>query len=170
MAEPSLPKTTSINNPEIAKALHQWWDDLEKNRGDRAALRRCSNLTEIFFIPAYHRLYHDLAKHGWSDKVGVAAVAGLAAHVKNDAGKQSFATQMAESKQGGSNARVSGLRFRRLLKIQNRENLYIALTRIVRLLGGTVNLNSLADSAYWWNEQTRKQWAFDYYAESPQED
>ena len=121
MAEPSIPKTSFVNNPEIARVVRQWWDDLNNHRGDRAALRRCSNLAEIFFIPAYHRLYHDLAKHGWSDKVGVAAVAGLAAHVKNDAGKHSFAAQMAESKQGGSNARVSGLRFRRLLKIWKRK-------------------------------------------------
>ncbi len=163
-------KTRFADNPEAAKILHQWWDDLNDHRGDRAALRRCRDLTEIFFIPAYHHLYHDLAKQGWTNKEGVAAVAGLASHVKVDAAKPNFATQMAESKQGGSNARISGLRFRRLLKIQNREDLYITLTRIIRLLGGTANLNSLADSAYWWNERTRKDWAFDYYAKAPQED
>jgi CRISPR system Cascade subunit CasB len=77
---------------------------------------------------------------------------------------------MAQSKEAIDSAKVSGLRFRRLLKIQGREELYPAMVRIVAMLGGSINLLSLANSVYWWNERTRKDWAFAYYSKAPSED
>jgi CRISPR system Cascade subunit CasB len=95
--------------------------------------------------------------------------AGLAALVREDLPNGSFAQQMAQSKPGGSNARISGLRFRRLLKHQSRDELYPALARVVRGLDGRANLADLAESVYWWGEGIRKRWAFDYYTTAPQE-
>jgi len=64
----------------------------------------------------------------------------------------------------GDKSKVSGLRFRRLLAINTREELYHAMIRIIRLLGGTVNVCDLAKTVYWWNEETKKRLAYDYYA------
>lgn len=164
-----MTKTKKQSNTEIIEALRQWWQELEENRGDRAALRRCSTLTEVMFVPAYHRLYLMLASRGRGDRVGVAAIAGLASLVRKDISSATLPRQMAQSKQGGSTARVSGLRFRRLLKYQTREELYPALARTVRSLGGEVNLADLGESIYWWNDRTRQRWAFDYYDAAPQE-
>lgn len=154
---------------DAAAALRQWWQALDESRGDRAALRRCATLTEVVFVPAYHRLFAAVAKHGWTDRVGVAAIAGLASLVREDVTGATLARQMAQTKQGGSKARISGLRFRRLLKQQSREDLFPALGRVVRALGGQANLADLAESAYWWNDRTRQAWAFEYYAAAPGE-
>lgn len=152
-----------------AEALLLWWHGLEQNRGERAALRRCRNLTEVVFVPSFHHLLHSLSQHGKVDTERLAIVAGLGARVKGYSPGVEISVQMAQAKPGGSSAVISGLRFRRLLKIQSREELFLALARVIALLGGTVDLVSLAKSAYEWNEWTRKQWAFNYYSTAPSE-
>ena len=157
------------NNPDARSALVEWWGGLDRARGDRAALRRCRNVQEIAFVPAFHRLRHDLSRIAPVDAEKLAVVAGVLSHVKNNDYSLRFAQQMATSKDGGDRARVSGLRFRRLLKIEERGDLYGALIRTVRLLDGSVNIASLADGVYWWNEMTKNNWAFDYYDRAPKE-
>jgi CRISPR system Cascade subunit CasB len=159
------------SNDETGSDLFAWWKGLESDRGERAFLRRASNITEAAFSPAYHRLLGRLKEQNGSvNREALAAVAGLATHVKahTDIGG-SLARQMAIPKAGGSGARVSGLRFRRLLAVSERDELYPLLIRVIRLLDGNVNLLSLANSVYWWNENTRKQWAYDYYSTAPAE-
>jgi len=158
----------SKGSPE-SKVLLDWWHGLENNRGDRAALRRCSNLAEVVFVPSYHRLRQELLRLGYAvNSDGLAIIVGLAARVKGDVTQYTIANQMAISVTGGS-ARVSGLRFRRLLKIQDRDKLYPAMIRIVALLGSSLSIVNLAGSVYWWNDFTRKNWAFDYYTNAPSE-
>lgn len=152
---------------KVEETLLAWWKGLERDRGERAALRRCKNLTEVAFVPCFHRLLRELSSHGKVNSERLALVAGLAARVKGHDPGAEIAVQMAKSKPGGTTAAVSGLRFRRVLKIENSDELFLALGRIVALLGGTVNLVSLAKSAYDWNQWTRKQWAFDYYSNAP---
>lgn len=155
------------DSPE-AQALIAWWQSLSDNRGDRAELRRCSTLAEVAFTPAYHKLRLSVGKFGQVHADGLALVAGLAARVKSNVTADTLAEQMATGKSDGL-ARVSGLRFRRLLKIKDREELFTAMGRVVALLGGAVNLQSFANSLYYWNDKTRKQWAFEYYTKSPSE-
>lgn len=158
---------------ESSRLLVSWWEGLEKNRGERANLRRAASPSEVVFGPAFHRLLDRLRQQGYllgtEGTVGLAAVAGLAAHVKSHIGGASVAQQMATPKSPGAGARVSGLRFRRLLVVSDREELYPLLIRVVRLLDGRVNLVDLANVAFWWNERTKKDWAYDYYATSPSE-
>lgn len=151
--------------------LISWWKGLESDKGERAALRRAANPTEVVFSPVYHHLLNRLLPLGGPvRREALAAVAGLAAHVKvNAENAVSLALQMATPKSAGSGARVSGLRFRRLLTVSEREELYPLLIRVIRLLDGNVNLLSLANAVYWWNENTRKQWAYDYYSAAPAE-
>lgn len=156
------------NDSAEMQALAVWWRALDDNRGDRAELRRCSTLTEIAFTPAYHRLRFAVGKYGVVNDDALALVAGLAARVKSDIPENTLAEQMATGKTDGS-ARVSGLRFRRLLKVKDTDGLFNAMGRVVALLGGSVNLQSLANSVYFWNDITRKQWAFEYYSKSPSE-
>lgn len=157
------------DSPET-QVLFGWWLALNDNRGDRAELRRCSTLAEVAFTPAYHRLRIDLMKFGAVNADSLAMVAGLTAKVKSNLVGNSLAEQMAIPKDSSSKdgkAKVSGLRFRRLLKLKEREELFTAMGRVIALLGGAVNLQSLADSVYYWNDRTRKQWAFEYYTKSP---
>jgi CRISPR system Cascade subunit CasB len=64
----------------------------------------------------------------------------------------------------GDKPKVSGLRFRRLLSIENHDELYQAMIRIIRLLDNNANIYDLAKKVYWWNEKTKKRLAYDYYA------
>jgi CRISPR system Cascade subunit CasB len=156
-----------VKDSEEMQALDSWWLSLNDNRGERAELRRCSTLAEVAFTPAYHRLRLAVDKFGSANYDALALVAGLAARVKCDVADNTLAEQMATGKAEG--ARVSGLRFRRLLKITDGEELFTAMGRVIVLLGGSINLQSLANSIYFWNDKTRKQWAFEYYTKSPSE-
>ena len=155
------------DSPEM-QAFDVWWRSLDDSRGDRAELRLCGSLAEVAFTPAYHRLRQAVFRCGAVHDEGLALVAGLAARVKSNAVGSTVAEQMATGKADGS-ARVSGLRFRRLLKMKGQEELFTAFGRIIALLGGSVNLHSLAQSMYFWNDRTRKQWAFYYYSKAPSE-
>lgn len=152
------------DSPE-QQALFVWWRELDNNRGERAELRSSATLAEVAFSPAYHRLRLAVGRFGAVDYEGLALVAGLAARVKINSEGSTIAEQMATGKADGS-ARVSGLRFRRLLKVKEHEILFSSMTRIIALLGGTVNLQSLAQSVYFWNDTTRKNWAFEYYSKA----
>lgn len=151
------------------QVLYEWWSELEKNRGDRAALRHCHDVNEIAFTPSFHRLRKNLLDEFNLNQEALAMVAGVLSHVKNNDTGSGFAVQMATPSSGSSNARVSGLRFRRLLTIEERRELFASMIRTVRLLDGTANIFDLANSIYWWNEFTKKQWAYDYYTKSPNE-
>lgn len=148
--------------------LITWWDALDKDRGERAQLRRCHTFAEVAFSPAYHRLRQVLDRHGRVDYDSLALVVGLCVRVKILADSGSIAEQMATGKANGS-ARVGGLRFRRLLKVKEKEELFGAMSRVIALLGGSANIQSLAQSVYFWNESTRKAWAFEYYSKAPTE-
>ena len=133
-------------------------------------MRRCHKLTEVAFSPAYHRLRLALIRIGSVNDDRLTLVAGLAARVKVDSAGSSIAEQMATPKEGNKDkAKVSGLRFRRLLKVKDQEELFTSMGRIIALLGGAVNLRSLAQSVYFWNDRTRNRWAFDYYSKATSE-
>lgn len=158
---------------ESSELLVSWWQALDQDRGKRANLRRAAGPSEVAFEPSFHNLLTRLRAHryamGREGTVVLAAVAGLAAHVKSHVGGASVARQMATPKSPGASAPVSGLRFRRLLAVSDRDELYPLLVRLVRLLDGRVNIVSLANSVFWWNERTKREWAYDYYATSPSE-
>jgi len=157
------------DNPELQKLLLDWWQGLDQARGDRAELRRATTPAAVAFSPVFHRLLHSLQRIGRPSAASLAVVAGVLSHIKEQDGSGAFAAQMASPKAGSDKARVSGLRFRRLLKIADREELYQPLIRTARLLDGRVNLISLADGIYFWGENVRKQWAYNYYETAPSE-
>jgi len=151
---------------ESAEILHLWWKGLKDQKGECARLRRAPSPVEVVFSPAYHRLFGQIHIH----RERLASVAGLVSHIKEDThSSKNLPQQMATPKTGSDNAIVSGLRFRRLLAISDRAALYPMMIRVIRLLGGRLNLLSLAESVYWWNERTWKDWAYDYYATAPKE-
>ena len=158
--------TSLEKNSDACNVLIAWWKNLDNERGDRADLRRCHNVVEVVFNPTYHRLWLDMNKIGFGNKDSVALIAGVLAHVRNDQRGESFAAQMA-SLNGGSNSQISSLRFKRLLKIEGKEELFSSIVRVIKLMDGNVNICNLANSLYWWNDITKKQWAYSYYEKAP---
>ena len=83
-----------------------------------------------------------------------------------------LARQMGTSGTRGSarGPAVSELRFRRLLTATSLEDRYGQLSRVIHLLGGRVDLMSLADALCDWDDDPdlRQHWAYEYYlAASP---
>jgi CRISPR system Cascade subunit CasB len=157
------------NNSDVQKVLLEWWQGLDHARGDRAELRRAATPTEIAFCPAFHQLLQSLRRFASPAPASLAIAVGVLAHVKEHDPATVFAAQMATPKAGSDHARVSGMRFRRLLKIPDREELYQPLIRTVRLLGSQANILSLADDIYFWGDNVRKNWAYAYYEKAPSE-
>jgi len=172
------------------KALQEWHGRLADNRGDRAALKKCKSLTQVVFVPAFHGLYHDITTIGraaaeakvikwpWASLEGrirdrLPIIAALTALVNPPEGSDSktgaerqlisFPRQMGTVRSSGGGPVVSDLRFRRLLKCRTPEELYPALRRVVRLLKNQVDIMSLAQSIFYWDEDMRKKWAYAYY-------
>lgn len=147
-----------------AKALLAWWKNLQDAPGERAELRRAATLPQVVITPAYQRLrvslLGDLAVD--RDAERLAAAAGLAVRVKNLT-DVAIAKRMGEWVAGKGGPRLSELRFKRLLAAQDRKEWYPLMRRALALLDDTTDLLSLAQAAWWWNDNTRQQWANDYY-------
>jgi CRISPR system Cascade subunit CasB len=161
----------------IAKTLLAWWGGLESRRGERAELRRAAGVADVFFVPGFHRLLRLLEDAGHhavspSDLETWAVVAGTLAHVDEHRGETSVAAQLAESV--GNRPRLSGLRFRRLLKRTDPDEILREIVRVVQLLDRRVNVVDLMWSLRGWlldgDERTKKRWALQYYERAPSED
>jgi CRISPR system Cascade subunit CasB len=191
MGEPAQNDT----QPDYISETLDWWGPLvappehgkPSNRGELAALRRCKNLEEILFVPAYHRLYFRVRPLGWNERVAVAAAAGLLAHIKGDLSATespektaaagggepikddraqqaaTVAALLASPTKPGLGPRVSELRFQRLVKITDLRELYPNLLRVIHLAGERVPVRDLIESVRWWNEKQRRDWTYRYY-------
>jgi len=155
----------------IRNSLLSWWSQLDRKRGDRAALRRCRSPVEVAFQPSFYQLMHALESHGNPvNSTRMALIAGVLSHVRVNNPSLRFAQRMAHGKTGSANAAVSGLRFRRYLRIEDPDELYLSTIRIIRLLSGECNIPDLATALYWWqNPETKKRLASDYYENAPLE-
>ena len=163
-------KTT--DRQRVGAGALEWWTALQRDKGARAQLKRCGEPMEVFFCPTFHDLARGLEAWGRRQKETVAVMAGVLAHVKRDVGGSSFAAQMAARK-NRQKAVVSGLRFRRLIQIKEREDLFDPLIRIVRLLDSTANVADLAYSVWQWEHPDRfvqRDWACDYYEQAAKDE
>ncbi len=149
-----------MNDDSAGTVLLTWYDGL--SRGDKAVLKRCATVEEIALTSQFHDLRIRLS--GFTvDPSRLALVAGLCAFVKKNRESERIAVQMALDRTGKGREPLSDLRFRKLLSIDDRTELYHSMIRIIRMLSGEVNLRSLADVVYWWNITVKKQLATDYY-------
>lgn len=165
------------NTQESEKTLsteHQkllnWWQDLEENRGDRAALRRAASIDQAMFNPGFHRLWRSLKGTSWNRPERVALIAALAARIREHKPDKPFAAQLGSPPAGREKAALSGLRFRRLLQSREPAQLLQGCTRAIAMTNNRANILDLADSVYWWNDRDRKKWAFAYYDANPSAD
>lgn len=166
-----------LKDEDERRALTAWWHWLDDNRGERAVLRRAASADDILLTPAFAR-FLDLMPGCWRTPQNLfdsAMVAGLLARVKKDEHKNSFAKALALPKQGGSKAAMSELRFLQLQKSHGPDEFFLRVSRAIALLGGHVNILSLADGILHWllehrrvidREPTKRlavRWASDYY-------
>lgn len=157
--------------------LRAWWQELEQDKGERAALRRAGSLTEVMLSPAFHRLLRELRQAGCgiaeSRYPKLAAIAGLAARVRAETSGP-LARHMGSPKPGGNAPLVAELRMRNLLACDDLETLYTLLRRALALLDDQASLTDLAAVVWHWSpmdekrtDDPRRQMAYDYYAAAP---
>lgn len=156
------------------QALREWHAALENKKGARARLRRAASPSEVVFEPEFHQLLgklRDLQPRIRVDdpkvQLNLAALAGLAARVEKNREGMTLARQMGMSGdlKGAAGPAVSEYRFRRLLTTSSLDDRFTQLSRVIQLLDKRINLLSLADAMYDWDDDPdlRQQWAYDYY-------
>lgn len=148
------------------KAVKDWHGELDKRRGQRAELRRAKTPTEVVCAPAYHRGFAAfLATQGYPlgdhDLRRLAPAAGLLAHVTTLAEQGHFARQLAASQKGSQEVRDQ--RFKKLMAIDDHDELYVMLRRLIRYFDGHAHMQSLVTGVYFWGDGVKRQWAMNYF-------
>lgn len=151
-----------IYSAPVKEKIHDWWENLLQNRGDGAELRRCHDLNEVFFCPAFHQLYQSLRGDGPVKKEALALIAVSLAYVRNNEARDSFAAQMGDEKSVGT-PQVSEIRFKKLVRSESHHELFSPVIRIIRMLDGAVNIDDLVSKLYYWNDKSRQKMTFEYY-------
>jgi CRISPR system Cascade subunit CasB len=172
------------SSSRIAERTRGWWQDLQPTKtngepnpsGDRAALARLRRaagpaeaLAEEATLALFRRL--GLSSEDYFRLPRVALIAVVLAHVRADTepGADGFRAPAARavgriSAEDADSAKMSPLRFRRLLACREEEELAREMRRLVALADGKINVGDLAASLFFWGEKVRQRWAFEYYA------
>ncbi|TAN45749.1 MAG: type I-E CRISPR-associated protein Cse2/CasB [Rhodospirillales bacterium] len=157
----------------IGTQAYNWWrtlvperkeDSTDKQRlikrGALAQLRHSGNAAEMMFIPEFRLLCNMLGSNPENLNKSF-HVARLLAHVRENA-YQKVARALGPQADG-KGPRMSEARFRRLLQARDQEDIDKRLTRAIKMLEGKVDVADLANAVWWWNDRTRRDWAFQYF-------
>ncbi len=147
----------------LGDVVVQWWARLDGDRAGRSALRRAATPSEVMLQP----IFYDLLRAAKNSSLVVnplrlAVVAGVIAHVTSHNDSATLGERCAQVFSDGP---AGELRFRRILAIStDREELFSAMIRLVRLVKGELNVSDLAEKLYWWNDRARRGLGFDFYS------
>jgi CRISPR system Cascade subunit CasB len=175
-------KLTKQEGP--GRAIHDWWREiadvpdpaggkLRSDRASRAILRRAHDITAVTLCAPYQRLHRMVRQSSdatWDRphrRDGLAAVAGLLAHVSQEKEGERLAASMSRGVDEGQPPALSELRFQRLLESDDLDTLFRGLRRALPLMKGTVDVITLANdvidwSDAWQRDRVKKHWAYSY--------
>jgi CRISPR system Cascade subunit CasB len=136
------------------------------DRGALAQLRR-SDVIGAMSLPATHALMQALeipqAERGWR-LPEVAVVAAVLAQCRLDRPGTGFIAVLSPQRADAGEATLKPLRFERLLRAEEPEELLLALRRAVRLAGGRgFDLSRLAQDLLDRPEWRRRRWLLEYH-------
>ena len=170
--------TARSDNKSPADRAGVWWRGLsglpDGKKADLAMLanlRRCRKPVEALQCSATFALLARLPKPDWVDsnryrEDRVAALAVILAHVREDNAVRVARAIGRKTLSENDSALLSEARFRRLMQTDGPEELLTNMVRLVRHMGGKVNVVDLAHSVLFWGDKLRRDWAFAYYAAS----
>lgn len=165
-----------MSEARLGARARAWWESLqprEKQKGDRVALarlRRAGTLAEAMAEEATIQLFREMGGGNPNRLPRVAVIAMVLAHVREDdppgegGGRRPAIAAVGRKPDNAEGAKMSEVRFRRLLACRENEELVTHMRRLVILAGQRINVADLAQSLWWWNDWTRARWAFEYYA------
>lgn len=181
MTEPVAPATVDAPSTRAEPREVRWWRRYvgpeSTYPGVRAQLRRCRSSQDALGVPAAVLLATMLGglKSAGDGRLGRALdLARVLSHVRlhesatrpmRSAGYDRFPHGQSDEKP----KKLSEQRFRRLLEVQEGEELVTAFVRLIALLDGQVNVAAVSRAFLDWThpdrgDEVRKAWAFDYYA------
>ena len=154
-----------------------WWhrtfgNDDGAARMSRARLRRCGTPAEALTVEAVHDLNARLQEAGHrpnADQLALVSIALVHVDVAEDA--KAKTTRLAEAFGHGrskdASPALSALRFQALMRATDRVDLITPLRRAMAIVRHVpVNVHALADDLYFWNENVRRKWCFQYFGAS----
>lgn len=154
----------------IGKAVIEWYGsslgrDDGAARTARARLRRCESPAEALAVEVTHDLYRRLREIGTSagpDRLALLAM--TFARLKGVRGDK-LAALLGQQKNKDVPRPLSELRFQSLIRVRSHRGLIAPLRRSLRVLGSDPACNgwTLAEDLYFWNEQVRNRWCFQYF-------
>ena len=135
------------------KAVASWfnWINADKQKGQRARLRRCSTLDEILMQQGFYRLCQPLPRLEPHALTGLTLVAGLLVWIKAPV-ETALSEQLGK---GNDKPAFSELRFQRLLASEDPHSFFQSMRRAIIQAGETVNHVLLADEILHWYQQYR---------------
>lgn len=170
--------------------LRRWWGLMNpaagytgpSYAGRRAELRRAECPADALLSEGFRDLVMRLGGH-WSAErnlLPLAAAAGVVAHVTENDEAVSFPRQLATpSQEVRDKPRMSELRFTRLQKSRDLDELYTRMVRAVKLVKGRANIVSIVDGVMHWAREIldnefdpdvrrrfRVRWGLDYFGTS----
>ena len=158
-----------LGSEEFKREMRRWWRSLEKDRGQRAELRRCRSREEVYVSAAYRDHLAQWVGESFAldenDLLHLALPVGVLARARVlESGDIHFAALFAKRGQGSPAMR--DVRFRRLLAIPDDrpDELFTMLTRFVRLMDNVASLPGLLECGLRWDDQARILWAREYYS------
>lgn len=149
-----------------------WWRRLQPDpktgapgdRGALARLRRNATVGEAMMDETAIALFRMVGARHPDDLPEVALLAVVLAHVREDARGATTARLLGPDRPDApETARMSPLRFRRLLEAATPDDRLTAFRRMVALSGGALPVRDLAESLLDWNDRRRQRWTYDYW-------
>lgn len=163
-----------LKNEEFWLFMEEWWKDLYDNRTFRAELRKAKTPEDVFVSPAFQRDFMKRLKLKFPDftnsskyfQLKMALAAGILSHADEITLEDtSFPVLISKIKTGNEETR--DFKFRKLISIKDKDSvgLYMSLLRLVKhLKREKIPLKSFVQGIFWWNENTKRDWAFQYYS------
>lgn len=140
-------------------ALDWWRREIHAETGPARALaarlRRTSSPVEVLAEPAVFRLSQGLDLR---DPARLTLIAQVLAVVKTHDG-----VPVARAFGRGESPALSQLRFQRLIRATAPTELSRALRRALPMVDAGCDVARLGQDLYWWNEDVRIRWCFDYF-------
>ena len=134
-------------------------------RAARAQLRRCVSPAETLVVAETHDLDQMMKTH---DRVlqpdRLALLATAFSHLKGVQGER-LAILFGKRPNKDGPRSLSELRFQSLIRARSSRDLIVPLRRSLAVLGSDPSCNgwALAEDLFWWGENVRNNWCFEYF-------
>ena len=149
-----------------ATVVREWFNEVSRDKGSRAELRRSSDLLSILLNSVVHQLASELKRLDIGvDITRIAFVAAILSEIDYDLSEPLGQTLARVFGKNGNKSDGGERNFKRLVLAEKEEFEKSLLTwrRIVRLCDRRLSLVDLAGTTYWLNDRAKKQLAISFY-------